>query len=347
MSRNIQIREITSLCALRRVEPEWNALWERCREATVFQSPDWLTPWVEAFAPSRLWVLELRERGTLIGLAPLFIYGTGGDRIVAPLGAGISDYLDVLVAPEFPEAVDALAEFLQEQAWTELHFPDLRESSVLLRPEFLVRFNHGYFEWGRPKTREICPQLDLPTTADALRTVVPAKQLRNLRVARRSLDGASVELATDATLDEFLTALFRLHEKRWQRSGQSVVLADSQVRELYRRAAPRLMKRGVLRLFGLRYGSELIACLMAFSDRDAMRLYMQGYDPDWARSSPGAQLVGAALEQAIREGKKAADFMRGREVYKYYWGCRDIPTFELQIAAARYSGRPIPEKSAA
>jgi CelD/BcsL family acetyltransferase involved in cellulose biosynthesis len=342
MKRSIEVRTITALPALRAIEKEWNELCNHCPGLTIFQSPDWLIPWVEAFAPFRLWVLEARRGNALVGLAPLFIYGTGGDRIIAPLGAGVSDYLDVLIRPDVPEALDALLQFVWEHAsnWTELQFPDLQSTSLLLNLEIrgLISSttNGGDHERQHPFTAcDFCPQLRLPDSTDALRSVVPAKQLRNLRVARRQLDRAQVELANRDTLDEFLTTLFRLHEKRWLRSGEPGVLADPRVRELYRRVAPRLLERGVLRLFGLRYCGQLIACLMAFFERDVARLYMQGYDPEWARYSPGAQLAGAALEQAIAEKKRVLDFMRGRESYKYYWGARDVPTFRLQIVPQR------------
>ena len=349
MNRGIQVRAITSLPELKNLECEWYGLWRRCPSLSIFQSPDWLIPWVEVFSPHRLWIIEARRDSALVGLAPLFIYGTAGDRIVAPLGAGISDYLDVLVDPEFPEALDAVAKFLRDHGlqWTELHFPDLRDSSLLLRPGFLGTFSGEESYELQQQACEFCPQLSLPGEVDELRTVVPAKQLRNLRSARRLLAGAEVELATAATLDEFLADLFRLHAKRWQSSGEAGVLADPRVRTLHTLAAPRLLERGMLRLFGLRFCGQVIACLMAFAERDTMRLYLQGYDPEWAGYSPGAQLVGAALEQAVREQKHTADFMRGRETYKYYWGSQDVPTFRLHIATRRPLATPFPEKSVA
>ena len=357
MESNIQVRAVTTLIELRELEREWFALWHRCQGLTIFQSPDWLIPWIEAFAPHQLWVLEARRDNTLVGLAPFFIYGTGGDRIVAPLGAGVSDYLDLLIDPDAPEALDAFLEFIWAHAseWTELQFPDLQATSLLLSPHFRDAAN-----WtGKLQDREaqrsslqvtpsdFCPQLNLPRSISDLRTVVPAKQIRNLRAARRQLDGAQVELADRTTLGEFLDSLFWLHEKRWQRSGENGVLSDPRVRELYHRATPRLLESGILRLFGLRHNGALIACLMALFERDAARLYMQGYDPEWARCSPGAQLVGAALEQAIAENKGVADFMRGREPYKYYWGSRDVPTYRLQIISPSREMSPLVEKSVA
>ncbi len=356
MKSSIEVRAVATLTELCELEGDWVDLWHRCHGMSIFQSPDWLIAWVESFAPHRLWVLEARRNDTLVGLAPFFIYGTGGDRIVAPLGAGVSDYLDVLVDPDAPEALDALLEFLWEHAWewTELQIPDLQASSVLLSRDFRRGpANHPVASGNREHFNQeltacdFCAQLNLPPSIDELRTVVPAKQIRNLRAARRQLDRAQVELADRATLDEFLESLFRLHEKRWQRNGEQGVLADPRVRDLHRRAAPRLLERGVLRLFGLRHCDVLIACLMAFFEGDAARLYMQGYDPDWARYSPGAQLIGAALEQAIAEKKPVADFMRGRETYKYYWGSRDEPTYRLRIVSPDRLASPVAEKSAA
>jgi CelD/BcsL family acetyltransferase involved in cellulose biosynthesis len=355
MKGTLQLRTLTSLSALREIEREWFELWSRCERLTVFQSPDWLIPWIEAFSPTRLWVLEARRDNAMVGLAPLFIYGTGGNRIVAPLGAGVSDYLDLLIDPDVPEALDALLQFLFEHAWewTDLHFPDLQSTALLLNYEIFGHANPIMNAGDRRHLSrqltacDFCPQLNLPPSIDDLKAVVPAKQLRNLRAARRQLDGGQVEVADRTTLDEFLAALFRLHEKRWQRSGEPGVLADPRVRELHRRAAPRLLERGVLRLFGLRHGGQLIACLMAFFERDVARLYMQGYDPAWARYSPGAQLIGAALEQAIAEKKLVSDFMRGRETYKYYWGSRDLPTYRLQIVSPQSLATPNIEKSVA
>ncbi len=57
--------------------------------------------------------------------------------------------------------------------------------------------------------------------------------------------------------------------------------------------------------------------------------YLQGFDFGWRWFSPGTQILGAVIEDALREGKKKIDFLRGRESYKYLWGASDEPTFRL------------------
>ncbi|HPU25822.1 MAG TPA: GNAT family N-acetyltransferase [Phycisphaerae bacterium] len=48
--------------------------------------------------------------------------------------------------------------------------------------------------------------------------------------------------------------------------------------------------------------------------------YLGGFDPEYGRLSPGKLLVAHALEQAIGEGMRGFDVLRGREDYKYEWG---------------------------
>lgn len=42
-------------------------------------------------------------------------------------------------------------------------------------------------------------------------------------------------------------------------------------------------------------------------------------------------LVGHAVEAAIAEGMASADFLRGRETYKYLWGAEDTPTLRRRL----------------
>jgi CelD/BcsL family acetyltransferase involved in cellulose biosynthesis len=35
------------------------------------------------------------------------------------------------------------------------------------------------------------------------------------------------------------------------------------------------------------------------------------------------------IDDAIRDGKRSVDFLRGRESYKYAWGGRDQETYQL------------------
>ncbi len=51
--------------------------------------------------------------------------------------------------------------------------------------------------------------------------------------------------------------------------------------------------------------------------------YLGGFDPVHEHVSPGAILIGHAIEEAIRGGAAEFHFLRGQEAYKYPWGAAD------------------------
>ena len=107
------------------------------------------------------------------------------------------------------------------------------------------------------------------------------------------------------------------------------MLADPAVRQFQWRATASLLRRNVLRLYGLRLNGQLIAALYALAERDILYCYLQGFDPAYGAFSPGAQILAAAIDDAIREKKTAVDFLRGPEAYKYAWGTRDQATYRI------------------
>src|SRR5207244_917958 len=90
-----------------RILPAWAGLWERCVNATSFQRPEWLRAWMACFQPQHPFVIVVWLGTQIVGLAPLLIYRRDGQRVLALMGGGVSDYLDVLIDPSFAE--EALA----------------------------------------------------------------------------------------------------------------------------------------------------------------------------------------------------------------------------------------------
>jgi CelD/BcsL family acetyltransferase involved in cellulose biosynthesis len=339
----VQIERITDLTALRRLEPEWNALWARCPSATTFQRPEWLICWVEAFRPAELWTLAVRDAGQLVGMAPLYVQQKGTERTLAPVGAAISDYLDWLIDPVASSNIARL--ILQHitgrrSSWTCFDFSDLPASSPLLGMKL------GDDWEGEPRFHDSCPGLQLPQRVEELRNIIPRRQLRSVKNARNKLEKAGrvqVEVATPETLDELLAALFRLHRTRWSQLGSTGTLLDDAVRQFHRAVAPLLLAKGVLRLYALRFEGRIIASLYAFFESGTAYCYLQGFDPHLAEYSPGAQILAAVIEDAVKLGKRSIDFLRGREAYKYAWGAQDTPTFRLR---ARKHLRDLPQIAA-
>ena len=331
-TESLDVRTVRSLPEIRALAADWADLWLRCREATIFQSPEWLLPWLEVFQPQHLYVIEVRRAMKLVGLAPMFAYRCAEQHVLALAGAGISDYLDWLIDShdESQIARTILTHLEEETGWDSMELTDLPATSALLRtlPS----------DPALPRViQAACPVLRLPATLQDLSKVVPRPQLGVLRAARKRICRAGkvwVEIATQATLDEFLDALLRLHRLRWSGKGLPGVLSDTRVQAFHRSAARGLLSRGALRFYALRFEGAFIACLYALVEQHVLRCYLQGFDPAYAAFSPGVNILGAVLEDAVRLGIRCADFLRGRENYKYDWGATDQVTYHVSLTRA-------------
>jgi CelD/BcsL family acetyltransferase involved in cellulose biosynthesis len=193
----------------------------------------------------------------------------------------------------------------------------------------------GRKEWTSSLSpQDPCLVLSLPDSAADLAGAVPAPMLKNLRYCQRRARGAGdvrFECATPANFEELFEALLRLHGARWGGRGQAGVLADGAIASFHRQAAAAMLAAGTLRLYALRFNHHIIACHYGFQHGGRAYYYLGGFDPAFAQFSPGTLIVAHAIDSARQEGAREFNFLRGREPYKYRWGARDRPTYQLQL----------------
>jgi CelD/BcsL family acetyltransferase involved in cellulose biosynthesis len=255
-------------------------------------------------------------------LAPLYLEeGTWGRRLL-PLGLGVSDFLDVLVDPDYVEGAEAaVCEALTQSArtwdfWSAEEAPATAAVLSLTAPR----------SWSSHIERQsACPVLVLPRSVEALVQAIPARKMRKWRMAqnRTSRRAWQFERATEETLGDLLDHLFRLHGARWQSRGEAGVLADDRIRRFHRAAAPGLLRAGLLRLRALRIDGQVAGIYHGFQQSHRAYAYLSGFDPAFAFESPGTVLIGSAIEEAVAEGAAEFHLLRGQEPYKYEWGAVD------------------------
>ena len=306
---------LTTDAAVVALAPEWAALWSRTN-ATPFQHPAWLLPWWGAFGTGRPRVATLRDDGRLTGVLPL--YELPDEAKLLPMGAGITDYQDVLLDPDAP--FDAAETLLA----TALRDTDLPAHLIDLPPWSPLR-DCATDRIATLAASDPCPVLD-PTQ-------ISARQLRKLRMSRNRAEragGATIQIATPATAETMFADLSSLHALRWRERGEGGVLADPAVVAFHAAALPRLMAAGLLWLCALSLNGRVASVIYALCDRDRILFYLSGHDEVRAFESPGTLLLGWMLEHA---GGREAHFLRGAEAYKYAWGAAD--TFNAQRVLTR------------
>jgi CelD/BcsL family acetyltransferase involved in cellulose biosynthesis len=316
------VERVTRLERLRELEPLLDDLFRRDPQATPFQSPAWLLPWIECFAePTRLECLLVYAGGRLVAALPLLICEQDGERSLRWIGQGISDRLDALVDPGAPalaleRARHSLAELASEVDRVELdELPSAEPAHDLWRA----------LPGTRLEPSAVCPVLQLSCGLAELEQTLPAWLRRNLGQTERRLaalghpewrraggrDGAAA-----------LEAFMDLHTARWRARGGEGVLADPAVRAFHRAAAPRLLARGLLALDVLYLDERAVAASYVLERSDA-HLYLFGFDPALPRLSLGSLAIWKSIRSACAAGLARYDFLRGSEPYKYAFGATD------------------------
>jgi CelD/BcsL family acetyltransferase involved in cellulose biosynthesis len=321
-----ELSEVTTSAGLEALAPAWDDLWRRAPAATPFQSPAWLIPWWREIGGGELRVLAAWANGNLVGLLPLYLQNGDAGRKLLPLGVAISDYLDGIFeegcAPRVAEAM--LRRLADRKDWRRCELHPLRPGSPLLEARVPPGCADEVLEF------EPCLVVEVPPGARELSEILPSKIRDNLGYFQRRAERIGrvrFEMATGATLAELVEALFRLHDARWHQLGCPGVLADPAIRRFHRAAAPLLLNSGLLRLHVLSLDERIIAVMYALHARRRAYCYLCGFDPEFGALSPGTLILGHSIRQAVREGAREVDFLRGQERFKYFWGVRERPCY--------------------
>lgn len=322
MNPGLAIRELRQIEELEALAPAWWALWRRAPQAMPFQSPAWLIPWWHSFRPGELRTIAVERQGQLVGLAPLYLETGPLGRRLLPLGISLSDYLDVLLDPDFAE--EAGAAIMAHLAAADWHW-DVLELQELAPGAAALGLPLGEDLQESWANQSACPVLNLPDSVDGLSECIPARQRRKLRMARNraSRAGAICSAAGRDCAQTFLQALFDLHRARWESRGASGVLDSAEVRQFHRAAIGGLVEAGLARLYAVQAEERIVGAYYGFLHRGRALAYLTGFDPACERISPGSLLVGHAIDQAVGEGAREFHFLRGQEAYKYGWGAVD------------------------
>jgi len=315
---------------------EWWDLFRRCPDATPFQSPAWLLPWWEFFGHGEPLVVTARRNEVLCGLALLYIYETEreGPQLFF-VGKAVSDYLDVLIAPD--EQRTQVAQQLLDYAfvnagnWRSTDLDRLPSTSPLLHVQ------HPPGVRAIPVRDGVCPQLTL--SGRRLEDFVKRKStLINLRNRRRRAERAgSVEFVTadSSTVDELMGDLHRLHSKRWNLIGVAGMFSDQIMTAFLTEAARQLQTIGMLRLHAMRLNGDSIAVSFGMLHEGRAYLYNFGFETAYSTIAPATQVIAFAIEQAAREGAYVFDFLQGDEPYKFAtWGAEPHYTYRLRYFAS-------------
>jgi len=330
----LEIEEVVDEAGLAALEPTWRALVDATPHATPFQTWEWLSTWWEHHRSGKLWVLVARDKNVAVGLMPLTRtwYRVPPLRQVRWMGAPLSDFQDIVGPPD--RQAECTRAFLAHLAktrslWDVCDLNDLLDGSALPSAPFASSDEHLR---GETVFHRMCPVISLAPSWEEYSKSLGKNLRANVGRRRRQLEKAyRTELDTvhgDA-LPAAMNDLFHLHNTRWRRRGVGGAFSGERIQAFHHEVARKFDERGWLKLHRLRCDGSARALFYCFQLGGRVYYYLSGFDDSISKFSPGNVLMGYSVQQAIADGAREFDLLRGDETYKYAWKAVDRKTVRM------------------
>ena len=338
----MQLKVIQTLEEFDSLADEWNRLLDCSASHVPFLRHEYLAAWWRTLGGGEwphgeLYVVTARRAdGGLCAVAPLFFTeNREGEPALMLLGSiEISDYLDVLICPDDASAfAEALFDHLQSpQAppWKVLDFYNIQEGSPTLQVLQSAAESCGWI-YAQERLQH-CPYIPLPGDWETYLAGIDKKQRHEIRRKMRraeELRGAGALVyrpgwRAAGRADRFLPG------SDGAGPGKKAFLTEA-MRTQMRAAMHAAFAGGWLQLAFLDVGGEKAAAYLNFDYGDHIWVYNSGLDFKHSAVSPGWVLLGYLLQWANENKRRAFDFMRGDEEYKYRFGAVDRFIVRLTI----------------
>ncbi len=325
-----QLHYVVAEADLKSLAGEWETLLDDSDAVGIFTRPSWLRIWLHAFEDRRdLLILTVRAEGRLCGVAAFLV---DGELLRLAGDPEVWDYADMPSRRGHERGVlDALLAYLAEKGWNRIDLWGLAEDSPTCHELSGAAERQGYRL--EAERESVCPTIDLPADWDAYLGMLNKKDRHELRRKIRRFeetDGPATLVALTG-VDEVEAALpdfFRLHVQSREDKAEFMTPV---MRHFFEHAAEETAREGGLRLYFMERADKRLASVLCFDGGDSLMLYNSGYDPEFAGVSVGLVSKALCVQQAIADGKKRLNFLRGPERYKYDLGARDAGVYRCTL----------------
>jgi len=309
---------------------KWQELLATGATNHVFLTPQWQRAWWQVFGNSHeLLLISVREDSELVGIAPMMRQ----DERLSFIGSGdVCDYMDFIVRQGREDFVfPRLLDYLEPLEWGTIYLESLLPHSLALSHLAPLARQRGYQVQIEPM--DVSPQLLLPPSWEEYLALLKAKDRHELRRKLRRLEQAKSTRSYTITEKEPLPremesffALFKMSD------FEKAHFMTDQKRAFFEAMVSALAEKGNVRLSFLEVGGVRAASCLCFDYANEVYLYNSAYDPAYAPLSVSLLLKVFCIRDAINDGKKRFDFLRGNEPYKYDLGGQDVPVYRCVIS---------------
>jgi CelD/BcsL family acetyltransferase involved in cellulose biosynthesis len=346
----LSVRVCHSWEELEQFREPWNSLLLASPACSIFQTPEWLAAWWQAFGQDRklLALIFADGNGSTVGIAPFYVdlksfLGLACPTLrMAGAGSGDSDALDFITAPGYEQrCAQAFASWLaQERNWSICSLDTFPQKSPVAQHLFQLAQEAG---WRTDRTLTPNFVIELPPTWPAYLSQLESSFRPLLtRYPRRLQTRYRVRIfrcERDEDVNAHLPTLFRLHQMRWTGRGETGAFALAARRNFYFRMAAAFLQRGWLEFWLLELDGAIVGAQFCFRYNNTVSLLQEGFDPQFAAEKIGYALRAHVLEECIRSGVRRYDFLGGADAYKARFGAQQANYLNLSFAGPSRIGR--------
>jgi CelD/BcsL family acetyltransferase involved in cellulose biosynthesis len=344
-TNGLSVELVRDVRALEQIRDTWNALLEGNETKTVELSYEWqMTYWQHYHENAELFVLVVREDGSIRGIAPLkrtFSRPCGVTiRSLEFIAASESNYQDFIMAHERKEIISAIWTFLTENRdlWDVLrlaHVPARSSTGSFIQSDGNRPFRHRldrlypclYVEVVKP-WREYF---------QGLSSNVRHKIARCTRVLERMGPVHFYRCTTAESFREHLEILFELHRRRWNQTDTPSQFTNPRACQFYLDTVSELFPKGQIELWVLSVGDKPIVLTYAFAHDHALLTQLVAFDQEYEKGSPVAVSDYFMMKDAFNNGIRVVDLGDYFE-YKTKW----LPDTKQKLTIEIYSPRFLP-----
>lgn len=328
---------------LEQFRESWNRLLQSNPASSIFQTPEWLAAWWQAFGRDK----ELRSlvftdaEGQALGIAPLYrernsFFGRTLTTLrMVGTGSGDSDALDFVTSLGNEQlCAELFVRWLDQQKdWDVCGLETLPQNSLVAK-----RLGTRPQDAGWIVDATLTPNfvIDLPAAwPEYLNTLEPSFRPLLTRYPKRLQSRYRVRIRRSECAEELkdhLDILFQLHQMRWTGRGETGAFASTDRRNFYFNMAAAFLRRGWLEFWLLELDGEIVGAQFCFRYKGTVSLLQEGFHPKHTAEKIGYALRAHVLEEMIRGDAKRYDFLGGDDPYKAKFGARQEKYLNLLFA---------------
>jgi hypothetical protein len=188
-----------------------------------------------------------------------------------------------------------------------------------------------------------CWRIELPPTWDEYLGMLSKSHRKQIRCLERQMfQSGRAALRTVRCQNELshsVDILAYLHQRRRQSLGEPGRFASDRFAAFHRDVMPMMLAAGRLQLHWLEIDGRPVAAEYHLTGEGITYAYQSGIDPEFIECEPGRLITMATLKQAIEQGGRAMDFLRGDEPYKAHFRASPRPGLATRIVPPRAAAR--------